>query len=223
MSISRTISMSLALAAALLAGRPLLARADDHRQYKDAKPEECRECHRASSVMDNHGEFFDREHRFLAQKSDANCSSCHEQSECVDCHKGGSLSRRSGTASTSDNVPSSSTTSTSLSRRGESMPSGHGPDFLSTHAMKAADNPQSCAGCHDSKTFCSDCHQKAKDQNRLGVKPHQPRYIGGGVPDPAWVATHRVEARRNLQSCQACHPAKADCTTSGCHVGLGGR
>jgi hypothetical protein len=216
--------MSLALAAALLAGRTPLARADDHRQYVDTKSGECRECHRQSGVMDNHGEFFAREHRFLAQKAEANCGSCHAQSFCFDCHKGGAVERRATTSRRADAVPPSTTTASSLSRRGESMPGTHAADFLSTHAMKAADDPQSCARCHDSRTFCSDCHQKQKEQNRaMGIKPHRPTYVAPSVPDPAWVSFHRAEARRNLQSCQACHPSKSDCSNFACHPGLGGR
>ena len=62
-------------------------------------------------------------------------------------------------------------------------------------------------------------------QNRAGmaIRPHAPVYVGPGVVDPAWVSFHRAEARRNLQSCQGCHPQKSDCSNFACHSGLRGR
>ena len=30
----------------------------DHRDFKDNKPDECRDCHSGSGVMSNHGPFF---------------------------------------------------------------------------------------------------------------------------------------------------------------------
>lgn len=213
----RAFTLSL-MAAALLAGPPVAA--DDHKQYVDAKPEECRDCHRGSGVMDNHGAEFAKDHRILAQQSGANCSACHAQSFCVDCHKGGAVDRYS--ARRSDPATTAARTST-LSRRGETMPGSHGADFLSTHAIKAADEPRSCARCHDSRTFCQDCHQKQLGRGSIGVKPHRPVYASPGVPEGAWVETHRNEARRNLQSCAACHPSKDSCSNFACHPGLSGR
>ncbi|MFT3912861.1 MAG: hypothetical protein QM704_01890 [Anaeromyxobacteraceae bacterium] len=214
-------AIALCLAAAALFLAPRTA-ADDHRQYLDSKPEECRECHRGSGVMDNHGAEFARgEHRVLAQQSDANCGSCHAQSFCVNCHEGGAVDRLS--ARRSDPATTASRDAT-LSRRGEVMPGSHGADFLSTHAIKAADEPRSCARCHDTKTFCQDCHQRQKTSGRaFAVKTHKPIYVAPGVPDPSWVDTHRADARRNLQSCAACHPSKDSCSSFACHPGLAGK
>jgi hypothetical protein len=206
MSSIRAFTIGLAVLSASWA-QP--ARAENHRQYADSKPEECAECHRGSGVMENHGAAFLRDHRVIAKKTPNNCSDCHLQSWCADCHHGGNLDH-----------PQTS----SLSRRGESMPETHAADFISTHAIKATDDPQSCTRCHDSPKFCSDCHTRQIAQNRAGmaIKPHAP-YFSGGAPDPNWVATHRADARRNLQSCQGCHPNKSDCSNFACHPSLGGR
>jgi len=182
------------------------ARAENHRQYADTKPEDCAECHRSSGVMENHGAFFLKEHRQAARKTPNNCSDCHLQSWCADCHHGGN----------GEHVATRS-----LSRRGEAMPESHGADITSTHAIKATDDPQSCGRCHDAPKFCSDCHAK-QTRVTMRIKPHKPTYTGG-VPDASWVTTHRAEARRNLQSCQACHPQKQDCSSFACHPSLGGR
>lgn len=182
----------------------------DHRGYRDSQlGEDCLECHVGSGVMNNHGAFFAREHSLLAQKAGNNCADCHEQSYCLDCHNGGNIdtdARRS------------------LSRRGEAMPRTHRSHFISIHPIKAADDPQSCFRCHESK-FCSDCHLTKIAVNRSGmsIKPHSPIYVLPGVTDPRWNAEHAADARRNLQSCQGCHPQKADCTNFACHPTLGGR
>jgi len=195
----------LAALAALLLTAPL-ARADDHAGYLKAKPEECADCHRGSNVPPNHGAGFLKEHRLLATKAAANCASCHAQAFCVDCHKGG--------ASAPD-------ARQSLSRRGEPMPTTHGPGFVGTHALKAAGDPRACYRCHDSGRYCQDCHQRSLTS--MNIRRHAPTYLSPGVPDPAWVSTHRAEARRSLQSCQGCHPQKSSCSSFACHPGLGGR
>lgn len=186
-----------------------LARAEDHRQYADAKPQECSDCHRSSGVMENHDAFFLRDHRLLAAKTPKNCYDCHQQSYCSDCHRGGNVDRR---------------LAKSLSRRGETMPETHAPGFLASHPIKAHDDPQSCARCHDSRRFCADCHDRSRARGAasFNVRPHAPTFTGG-LPDPEWVSFHRGQARRNLESCQSCHPSKQDCSNFACHPGLGGR
>jgi len=198
----------LVLAALTLSASWATARAEDHRQYADAKPEECTECHQGNAVMENHGAEFLKEHKRLAQKTGNNCEQCHQQAWCSDCHHGGNLQHRM---------------TSSLSRRGEAMPETHRADFVSTHAMKAQDDPASCTRCHQTQKFCSDCHAKQLDRDRAGmsIKKHAPNSVAN--PDPAWIAFHKADAKRNLQSCQTCHPRKSDCSIADCHPGLGGR
>ena len=187
----------------------------DHKEYRGAKLEDCRDCHSGSGVMDNHGAFFMNEHKLLAQKASSNCADCHQQSFCLDCHKGGGLEPD---------------LQKSLSRRGEYMPKTHRSDFISIHPVKAADNPRDCYRCHES-SFCSDCHNRQiqRNRSRMSIKRFDARPITSGIR-----FTRRIrmlgfgslppgEAKRNLQSCQACHPQKADCTNFLCHPNLGGR
>jgi hypothetical protein len=206
MSSTRILSLAAALAALCWLAP---ARAEDHRQYADSKPEDCAECHRGSGVMENHGVAFQTDHRLAARRTPSNCGDCHLESWCSDCHHGGNLSRRP---------------TASLSRRGEPTPRSHASDAISTHAIKAAGDARSCARCHEVATFCSDCHtrQIGRDRAGMAIRPHAPTFTGG-LPDPAWAAAHRREARRNLASCQACHPRKADCSNTACHPSLGGR
>ena len=208
MTYLRAITNGLAVVLALAWAPASLA--ENHRQYADTKKDECSECHRGSGVMENHGATFLKDHRLLAQKTPNNCYDCHQQAWCSDCHHGGTLQHQQ---------------TSSLSRRGEAMPETHAADFVSTHAMKAADDPASCARCHDSRSFCNDCHQRwvVDKRSSVTIKPHAPVYTSPGVLDPAWTSFHRAEARRNLSSCQSCHPSKSSCSNFACHPGLGGR
>ena len=209
MLINRALKIILMATAFLLVIVCLSFARTSHKEYRDATPEDCRECHSGSGVTENHGAFFMSEHRLLAEKASSNCADCHRQSFCLDCHNGGGLApdlRKS------------------LSRRGEYMPKTHRSDFISIHSVKAADNPRNCYRCHESG-FCSDCHNRQIQRNRSGmsIKPHRPVFVSPGVPDPAWVSDHSADARRNLQNCQGCHPQKGDCTNFACHPNLKGR
>lgn len=202
-----------------LVGATAAQAAENHKPYASAKREECVECHRGNGVSANHDATWEHDHKATAQKQNANCGDCHQQSFCVDCHKGGS-----GMDAAMDR---------GRSRRGEVMPFGHEPGFVATHQLQARD-PRACYRCHDSGEFCNDCHQRAfgrvqggnTSQSALGavrVTPHAPTYTAPGVPDPSWVSEHRSKARRELKTCQACHPSKQDCSNYACHPGLGGR
>jgi hypothetical protein len=176
----------------------------DHREFKNSRLDDCKDCHNGAAIVGNHGG--DREHRLLAQRAGSNCTDCHQQSFCQDCHNGGNLD---------------SGLQKSLSRTGEGMPRGHRSDFLSLHPIKAKDDAQNCYRCHESR-FCSDCHAKAPNKGALRIKGHTPvgtsqRYFLSRSPAPSAsdVAAHAAEARRNLQSCQGCHPDAVVC--SQCH------
>ncbi len=187
----------------------LPARSVDHKLFKDSSLAGCRECHGGQGVIDNHGASFVRDHRLLAAKAQNNCHDCHQQSSCDDCHRGRNL----------ENVQKT------VSHRGEGMPKTHATDYISIHAFDAKADPRGCVRCHESASFCSDCHQQRikNNRNQMNIRPHSPTFVGPGVPDPAWASFHAADARRNLQTCQGCHPQKSDCSNFACHPGLKGR
>lgn len=166
-----------------------------HIEYRDMKIVDCNTCHRSEGIAPNHGALWVKEHRVAAVKAGANCADCHEQSFCLDCHTGGGIEPD---------------LTRSLSRRGEYMPKSHRSDWISIHPVNALDNPQNCYRCHDA-TFCYDCHSRLKS-NTLNIKSHVKTMAG---QDFIWNAEHSREARRNLQSCQSCHPEGDVCLQ--CH------
>jgi membrane protease subunit (stomatin/prohibitin family) len=175
----------------------------DHKEYKNSTLDDCKDCHNGAAIVGNHGG--NREHRLLAQRASQNCADCHQQSFCLDCHKGGNLDTYKNK---------------SLSSAGETMPTTHRSDFLSIHAIKAKDDPQNCYRCHEQR-FCSDCHAKIPNRGGMRVKDHTPVgntqvYFLNRASSAADNSRHAAEARRNLQSCEGCHPDATVC--SSCHT-----
>ena len=168
----------------------------DHREFKDVALSDCGDCHGSAGVIANHGDFFVKEHRLLAQKAGNNCADCHQQSFCLDCHKGGGIEPD---------------LKKSLSTKGEYMPKTHRSDFISIHSIKATDNRQNCYRCHES-SFCQDCHTKIRNKGSMKIKSHRP---AGASQIYNWNSDHASEARRNLQSCESCHPDADVCIQ--CH------
>jgi hypothetical protein len=169
----------------------------DHGDYRTSTPQECRDCHHDSGVPTNHGVGFLKEHRVLAQKAGANCYDCHQQSFCQDCHKGGNIDADLRM------IPSS---------KGEYMPRTHTADFISTHPIVAADDRQSCYRCHETK-FCSDCHAQVPNRGGMRVKNHV--QVGSSLRYNFTGSDHPSDARRDLQTCEGCHPDAQVC--SRCH------
>lgn len=167
-----------------------------HADYAKSPIKECNECHKGEGVAPNHGADFVREHRVLAGKADKNCGQCHDQAWCLDCHQGGG---------TGDDL-----TQSNAGR--DYKPKSHRSDFISIHPLKAQDNPQQCYRCHDQK-YCTACHSRFP-KGSLRIKSHLMLGPNGQRYAPA-LNEHSTEARRNLQSCQTCHPEGDVCIQ--CH------
>jgi len=172
-----------------------VAQKQSHKEYAEMKPAECNECHKAEGVAPNHDSDWVRGHRVLASKATKNCEQCHAQKFCLDCHSGGG---------TGDDL--------AVENFGRDYkPKSHRSDWIDIHAIKAADNPQSCQRCHDVK-YCDQCHSRFPAGD-LRIKSHRP--LGSGGQQFTWNTNHSTEARRNLQSCQTCHPEGDVCIQ--CH------
>lgn len=173
----------------------VLAR-EDHKAYRDLTLAECAECHIGEGVPPNHGGGFAQEHRILAARPDSYCFDCHDQGSCQDCHQGGGIEAK-------------------LSRsqyKRDIKPESHRSDWVSIHPIQALSSPQQCSRCHEAK-FCSDCHGRL-DVTALTIRDHA-RSGSAQAYIAAFPDEHAAEARRNLASCQACHPDGDVCLT--CH------
>lgn len=200
-----------------------------HKEYATTEIKECNSCHIGEGVAVNHDADFVRSHGKLASKADKNCGECHDKSFCYDCHFGGGVN----VALETENF------------RKDHTPKTHNGNFMEIHPLKAKDNPQTCTRCHDYKQFCAGCHAKYKPQNLMFDSHRQqfsdikmsslgPQHAifkqkngsydttkcaachpNAQFPSNVWRSKHASEARRNLQTCQTCHPDGKKCLE--CH------
>ncbi|MCM0082538.1 cytochrome C [Geomonas sp. Red32] len=173
---------------------------ENHRDYADMKITECNDCHKGEGVSPNHDADWIRNHRVTASKAGHNCAQCHTQAYCLDCHQGGGITADLSTAQFGRDY----------------IPKSHRSDFVNIHPLKALDNPQTCYRCHD-KSYCQACHDRFP-RGSMRIKSHLP--TGSNSQSYVWTSEHSTEARRNLQSCQSCHPEGDVCLR--CHSATSG-
>jgi hypothetical protein len=226
--VKKSVPAILAALAALWAA-PLWA-LENHADYRKMKPTECNECHRDSGVPPNHQGGWNSDHRRIASRAEGgtNCTQCHDQAYCADCHSGGAANAGPGTPTSRSG--------------GGFMPRSHRSAFIEIHPVAAADNPASCNRCHP-VSYCVDCHARFQPAD-LAFLSHRKGFSGiaagsGGplhatfpesackschprsvLPSLRWTSSHRQEARRNLAACQSCHPDGDVCLK--CHSARSG-
>ncbi|MDA8169812.1 MAG: hypothetical protein M0Z59_08990 [Nitrospiraceae bacterium] len=187
--------------------------ATPHKDYATLKIKDCNACHQSNGVAPTHGSMWVKEHRLYAEKKPNNCADCHQLSFCSDCHYGGGLN------------PDLSVSNFGV----DYMPRSHTTDFMEIHPIKALDDPRSCYRCHDAQKFCAECHNKfnpadlrfvshRKGWSDLEVSAGGPKHSSFSssqcqtchpnsvLPTHSWTDAHASEARRNLATCQGCHP-----------------
>ncbi len=191
----------LLLAASTFSVQMALADKMSHKEYASTPMADCNSCHKGEGVAPNHDADWLRGHRVLASKAGNNCAQCHTQQFCLDCHKGGGIDAN-------------------LSIRNyqrDYVPKSHRTDFINIHPIKALDNPQSCNRCHE-PSYCNQCHSRFP-KGSLRIKSH---LRSGNTQSYIWNSEHATEARRNLQSCQTCHPDGDVCIKCHATSGKGG-
>ena len=186
----------------------------------------CLECHDQEFVdgvklpgLVTHGVTWSLTHREAAVAKTIDCAACHEQDFCLECHKAGRADE--------------------MGKLGNTMTNVHRSEFTVSHPIAARTNPQLCNKCHENK-FCVSCHD---DFNRadLALDSHRKGFTNGTLggnhalfsdqqcqgchpnsvlPSHVWSSSHAREARKNLATCQACHPDGDICLK--CHSAKSG-
>lgn len=202
---------------------------DCHKDGADSiKPAEkvCLKCHDqqflgkvAFGGLKTHGPVWALNHRQSAKAKVIDCEACHQQVDCLGCHKAGFADEMGSFTNNMINV--------------------HTSDFHVTHPIAARTDPQRCTSCHEPK-FCNDCHNDFAPAD-LALSSHRRGWrdgtLGGAhalyspaqcqgchtnsvLPAHEWSNQHAREARKNLVTCQACHPEGDVCMT--CHSAVSG-
>jgi hypothetical protein len=186
----------------------------------------CLNCHDQTFVdavklpgLKTHGPVWAFNHRPFAKGNTYDCAACHQQDFCLECHKSGFADEQGAFSNNLINV--------------------HRSDFQVTHPIAARTDPQLCTSCHENR-FCVDCHDNFAPAD-LAVLSHRRGFtegtLGGAhafftpeqcagchtnpntgqtvLPSHEWTNQHAREARKNLATCQACHPEGDVCLQ--CH------
>ncbi|MCK5411508.1 MAG: hypothetical protein KAJ67_05400 [Gemmatimonadetes bacterium] len=138
------------------------------------------------------------QHREAAAEGLPRCSSCHTESECVECHQ----------MTIAGQAPEPATDEF-LRRFGAlapatpaAQPAGgyHPVDFVLRHGAEAYAARSSCGECHSTEVFCRTCHTNSgfgDGRDSRGNAFHNAQ--------PDWLLSHGKAARQGMEECASCH------------------
>lgn len=186
----------------------------------------CEACHKSTAnlVPQSHavGNFI-KSHKFAAESKDANCMMCHDNNSCDECHN-------ASTAIVGDNdgnkflMPYAASQFTD-GKKQQRLTRVHELGYRFTHGVEASAKEKECSSCHQTETFCAECHNGEKHDYALGgmlPKSHKKANFttlgigtGGGE--------HAILAKRDIEKCASCHDAQgADPVCVTCHMDTDG-
>ncbi len=199
------------------------------------KMADCNQCHndtKASSICENcHTNFatlipsdhlssaFMKDHKRMVRVGamETNCSTCHDESFCQQCHDGSSLIRFGKSGLMSDFSPKATRRDSPRELRLNFV---HDLNYRFTHSIDAKSKQSDCYSCHNRETFCSECHKAGGNITQTNFRPtwhNEPNFKTFGVGSGG--GTHAILAKRDIESCASCHDADgADPTCIQCHI-----
>ena len=142
----------------------------------------------------HHAPSFLRAHGKDAQRTGANCTTCHARESCVSCHIG---------------VPSRVVNAMPAAGPGRgpgaqlvrALPASHSPEFREHHGSQANSRPSSCETCHVRAT-CLECHRPdATRQNTY----HPPQFLTRHPSSAYSREANCSDCHNPAQFCQSCH------------------
>ncbi|MBI5476788.1 MAG: hypothetical protein HY964_08650 [Ignavibacteriales bacterium] len=147
-----------------------------------------------------------------------NCSTCHDESFCQNCHAGIELKKYDSKKEYSTDP--SARIQLKDSPKELKLQQVHELNYKFTHSIDARSKRIDCNSCHDQSTFCVECHQTSGNINQMKIKPlnhSEPGFklfgkgSGGG--------THAKLAHRDIEYCASCHDVEgADPVCMMCHT-----
>ncbi len=166
----------------------------------------CEQCHISTATLipeDHKTVGFLKNHKFANTK---NCEMCHSQETfCEDCHV-------STTGIIENNTSKDFYTPYSPHNfvdgaKQQVIARVHDLNYVYTHGIDARGKITNCQTCHQTETFCAECHNSENgDFSMSGVAPlshTNPNFVLGRTIGMG--GTHADLARRDIESCQSCH------------------
>ncbi len=183
---------------------------------------ECRSCHTSTVNLipqDHKGVSFLKTHKFRSMAVNANCEMCHDNSFCESCHAGTTMLTEKN--SSRDFVTPYSPHNFVDNTKQQTLTRVHDLNYRFTHGMDLKGKTAECQTCHQTETFCAECHiSKGGDFALEGMVPashRAPNFVTIGVGTGG--GQHAVLAKRDLERCSSCHDVQgADANCIMCHV-----
>jgi hypothetical protein len=181
----------------------------------------CESCHisTANLLPEDHKQVnFMKDHKFMAENSNANCAKCHNDDFCETCHIASNV--------TSVNSPSDFPTPYAPHNftdgvKQQKITRVHDLNYRFNHGIDVMDKRLDCQTCHQVETFCNECHDSnGGDYALVGVTPashRKPGFMTFGVGTGG--GEHATLAKRDIESCAACHDTQGgDPACIRCHM-----
>lgn len=170
----------------------------------------CDGCHTNVATIRpfNHSITWLKDHDIAASVNSSECQTCHIQINCDNCHSGANLNMDNDLLKMNP-IPSYRP---DLFAGKQLAFRNHSLDYIYTHGLDVTFKVKDCSVCHESKDFCSDCHQNSSD-----ALLNKPDFHGGLDWGAVKYGTgtdfstinggknHAMMARRDIELCYSCH------------------
>ena len=184
----------------------------------------CEGCHISTANLKPQSHMssnFIKSHKFASKEPNANCAMCHDNvnNSCISCHAANNIIAETNLP---DFFYQPATPNNFIDGTKQQQNTRvHDPNYVYTHGMDVKGKTSECQTCHETKTFCANCHASNKrDFSMGGVTPLShvaPDFLTIGVGTGG--GQHAILARRDIETCVACHDVNgSDPTCITCHV-----
>lgn len=180
----------------------------------------CEVCHKSTAdlIPGNHKTAdFKRNHKFA--NGNDNCQMCHSEDFCQSCHV--STTSIDALNTKDDFYTPFSPHKLKADVKQQQITLVHDLSYRFTHGIDAKGKSSECQTCHNTETFCSECHNSAGGDFAIGgfvPKSHTVTNfttIGVGTGG----GEHAILAKRDIESCASCHDVQGgDANCIICHV-----
>jgi c(7)-type cytochrome triheme protein len=177
----------------------------------------CEQCHisTVNLLPENHKTVgFFKNHKFA---DETDCQMCHEtETFCEDCHVA-TIGIDETNMSNDFYTPYSPHNYVDGVKQ-QTISRVHDLNFRFTHGIEAKGKTDNCQTCHQTETFCAECHASEDGDFAMGgiipLSHTSSSFVTGLTPG----SEHAILAKRDIESCASCHDVQgADPNCILCH------
>ncbi|MCE1189947.1 MAG: cytochrome c3 family protein [Ignavibacteria bacterium] len=182
----------------------------------------CEACHKNTSDLTPKSHKvtdYKRFHKFAAEAPGANCNMCHDDASCEECHTGTTgITERNKKG---DFYMPYATAQNGSGIKQQRLTRVHEIGYRFTHGVEASSKTKECTTCHQTETFCAQCHSgSSQDYAQGGILPSSHKKAGFlFISVGSGGGEHATLARRDIEKCASCHDVQGgDPTCIMCHT-----